>query len=111
MRLAEIEARHDRSIILRTESRPNGTEVPRRALIVNCINLAQNPEQNRPIRRLGRSAYSFVTTRLFFTENTFGTPFARIPARFLSASLSTTPSSVTFPFFTIMWIDGTAWNP
>ena len=30
------------------------------------------------------------------------------PARFLSVSLSATPSSVTFPFFTMMWIDGTA---
>src|SRR5256885_15419028 len=52
--------------------------------------------------------YDEATTRLFLTENTLGTLFARMPARFLSASLSVTPSSVTLPFFTIMWIDGTA---
>jgi len=39
---------------------------------------------------------------LLVTENTLGTPLARMPAMFLSASLSTTPSSVTWPFFTIM---------
>src|SRR5579863_9302810 len=50
----------------------------------------------------------FGTTRLFFTENTFGTPFARRPARFLSVSLSATPSRLTFPFFTMIWIEGTA---
>jgi hypothetical protein len=42
------------------------------------------------------------TTRLFFTEKTLGTPLARKPARFLSVSLSATPSKVTFPFFTTM---------
>jgi hypothetical protein len=54
------------------------------------------------------SAGYFDTTRLFVTENTFGTPLARRPARFLSVSLSATPSSVTFPFFTMMWMEGTA---
>ena len=44
------------------------------------------------------------TTRLFLTENTPGTPLARIPAKFLSDSRSTTPSSVTFPWFTMMRI-------
>ena len=43
-----------------------------------------------------------ATTRLFFTENTLGTWFARKLARFLSISLSTMPSSVTLPFFTMM---------
>src|SRR5258708_29091787 len=33
-----------------------------------------------------------ATTRLFFTEKTLGTPFARNPAKFLSVSLSATPS-------------------
>jgi len=70
-----------------------------------------------PVRRGSRAFASSLasnyepTTRLFLTENTFGTPFARMPARFLSPSLSTTPSSVILPFLTIMWIDGTAWNP
>ena len=44
------------------------------------------------------------TTRLFLTENTPGTPFAWIPAMFLSDSWSTTPSSVTFPWFTMIRI-------
>src|ERR1700740_613946 len=35
--------------------------------------------------------------KLFFTEKVFGTLLARRPARFLSPSLSTSPSSVTFP--------------
>ncbi len=48
------------------------------------------------------------TIRLFFTEKTFGTSLARRLARFLSLSLSTTPSRVTFPFFTMMWIEGIA---
>jgi hypothetical protein len=47
-------------------------------------------------------SYFAGTTRLFFTENTFGTPLARRPARFLSVSLSATPSSVTFPLFTMI---------
>ena len=44
----------------------------------------------------------FATTRLLVTENAFATPFARSPAMFLSPWLSTTPSSVTWPFFTMM---------
>jgi hypothetical protein len=43
-----------------------------------------------------------VTTNSFFTEKTFGTPFVRMLTRFLSPSLSTTPTKVTCPFFTIM---------
>jgi len=46
--------------------------------------------------------YLEATTRLFFTLNTFGTPLARKFAKFLSASVSATPSSITLPFFTIM---------
>jgi hypothetical protein len=45
--------------------------------------------------------YYFGTTSSFFTEKTFGTPLARMPARFLSASVSTTPTNVTFPFLTM----------
>jgi hypothetical protein len=48
--------------------------------------------------------HPFKTTRLFVTENEPGTPRARMLATFLSVSLSTTPSSVTLPFFTIMRI-------
>ena len=44
----------------------------------------------------------FTTTRLLVTENTPETLFARRPSIFLSPSLSTTPSSVTWPFFTMM---------
>jgi hypothetical protein len=50
----------------------------------------------------------FSTTRAFSTANTFGTELARMPAMFLSASFATTPSSLTRPFFTMMWIDGSA---
>jgi len=46
----------------------------------------------------------FTTWRLLVTEKAPDTPFARILAMFLSASLSTTPSRVTFPFFTMMRI-------
>jgi hypothetical protein len=48
------------------------------------------------------------TRRLFVTEKTPGSAFARIPASVLSDSLATTPVSVRFPFFTMMWIGGTA---
>lgn len=41
-----------------------------------------------------RESY-FTTCRLFVTEKIPGTPLARKPATFLSASLSTTPSKVT----------------
>jgi hypothetical protein len=44
----------------------------------------------------------FSTRRLFVTANTLGTEFARIPATSLSASLFTTPSSVTRPLATTM---------
>src|SRR5438270_4388753 len=48
------------------------------------------------------SAFSFVTSRLFTTLKTPGTPFARIFATSLSACESTPPESVTFPFTTAM---------
>lgn len=54
-----------------------------------------------------RPAY-FSMTRLFFTENTPDTPFAERLATVLSPSLLTTPSSVTLPFATMMWMEGTA---
>jgi len=44
----------------------------------------------------------FRTRRLLVTEKTLGTPFARSPAKSLSVWLSTTPSRVTLPFFTMM---------
>ena len=40
--------------------------------------------------------------KLFVTENAPWTPLARSFARFLSASLSTTPSSATSPCLTMM---------
>jgi len=107
----------------------NGTGVPRCALTLTvrkavgkpttgCFGCSRPHEQEsrRPplIQWDGGSTQLsvidryFDTTRLFVTENTFGTPFALIPAIFLSPSLSATPSSVTFPFFTMMWIEGTA---
>src|SRR5215510_8680784 len=44
------------------------------------------------------------TSRLLVTENTPGTPFARMLTRFLSPVESTTPSRVTCPRSTIMWM-------
>lgn len=44
--------------------------------------------------------FSLTISRLLVTPKTPETELARIPAMFLSASLSTTPSSVTFPFLT-----------
>jgi len=44
----------------------------------------------------------FTTCRLLVTEKTPETPLARMPAVSLSVWLSTTPSSVTCPFFTMM---------
>ena len=46
----------------------------------------------------------FSTRRLFFTLNAPCTPFAAMPATFLSPSLATTPSNVIVPFLTKMWI-------
>src|SRR5882672_2935056 len=46
----------------------------------------------------------FTTCRLLSTEKIPGTPLARIPATFLSLSLLTTPSSFTWPAFTIIRI-------
>ena len=48
------------------------------------------------------------TRRLLVTEKTPLTPLARRPAMSLSASVATTPSSVTLPLSTMMWIEGTA---
>jgi len=50
----------------------------------------------------------FSTVNSFVTENTPETEFARALARILSALFATTPTSVTWPFFTMMWIGGTA---
>ncbi len=50
--------------------------------------------------------YDFTTRRLLITLNTPGTPLAWMPATFLSVWLSTTPSSVTTPFLTMMWMGG-----
>ncbi len=52
--------------------------------------------------RLPGDYFPGATTKLLVTENTPETPLARTPAMSLSALLSTTPSSVTFPFFTII---------
>ena len=40
--------------------------------------------------------------------NTFDTPLAMMLARSESPSLATTPTSLTSPFFTMMWMDGMA---
>src|SRR6266568_752411 len=48
--------------------------------------------------------YGFCTRRLLVTGKVPGTLLARIPTRFLSASLSTTPSNVTRPMFTLIRI-------
>ena len=48
--------------------------------------------------------------RLLVTLCTLPTPLAAMPATFLSISFATTPSNVTSPFLTIMWIGGTAPN-
>lgn len=45
---------------------------------------------------------------LFSTENTPLTPFARMCAMSISPCDATTPTSVTFPFSTMIWIGGTA---
>jgi len=58
-------------------------------------NFSHQPSQLKP---------HFATTKLFVTENAPGTPLARRPTIFLSAWLSTTPSSVTRPFFTMIRI-------
>jgi hypothetical protein len=49
-----------------------------------------------------------MTSRLLVTEKTPFTWFACMPAICLSMSLSTTPSSVTLPFFTMMLM---GWGP
>src|SRR6266849_1592523 len=58
-----------------------------------------------------RQDYCFVnfrsdvsTASSLSTPNDPGTSRARMPARVLSPSVSTTPSSVILPFFTMMWI-------
>ena len=50
------------------------------------------------------SAQSLRTSSSFFTSNTPGMSLALTPARILSASLSTAPTSVVRPCFTTMWI-------
>lgn len=47
---------------------------------------------------------SFATWSWLSTLNTPETPLARIPAMAISASLFTTPVSVTWPFLTMIWI-------
>jgi len=55
-----------------------------------------------PCHVRGASYFDFATSRWLVTEKTPETPLARRLARFLSPSLSTTPSRVTFPFLTII---------
>ncbi len=62
---------------------------------IHAGNFSHQPSQLKP---------HFATTKLFVTENAPGMPLARRPTIFLSAWLSTTPSSVTRPFFTMMRI-------
>ena len=54
--------------------------------------------------RAGFLHQPFTTFNWLSTEKTPGTPFARMPAMFLSISLSTTPIRITWPFSTIMRI-------
>ena len=54
--------------------------------------------------------YLFSTLNLFSTENTPLTVCARTPAMSLSPCDATTPTSVTCPLSTMMWIGGTACN-
>src|ERR1700733_13182101 len=51
-----------------------------------------------------RCHFDATTCKLFVTEKIPETPLARIPAMFLSPSLSTTPSRLTWPFFTMIRI-------
>ncbi len=60
-----------------------------------------------PPTRHAQTGY-FSTVRLLVTPKTPETPLAAMPAMFLSPSVETGPSSVTLPFFTMMWIGGTA---
>lgn len=75
----------------------------------DCHTLEQT-FQNAPYRHCARRSSHFSTSRLFFTLNAPCTPLAAISAMFLSPSLATTPSSVMFPFLTMIWIGGTAPN-
>ena len=125
MRLAEIQVGHTPDIIRANTRKANGTCV---LIAAKKLTLRQNgtsqvtiddsdtSKRDRVVRGLAQltlfADFGYLelpaTTRLFFTEKTLGTPLARRPARFLSVSLSTTPSSVTVPFFTMMWMEGTA---
>ena len=70
-----------------------------------------NPRTTRTMRCMPCSCYygdHFSITRLFLTLKTPATPLAATFARFRSNSLPTTPSRVTLPFLTMMWIGGTA---
>ncbi len=58
---------------------------------------------SRPPKESGLGPFhGFTTCRLLVTEKMLGTLLARIVTRFLSASLSITPSRVTRPFFTMI---------
>ena len=56
-----------------------------------------------------RCAGYLSTRRLLVTEKAPGTPLAWMLAMFRSMAVATTPSSVTWPFLTMMWMGGTAW--
>src|ERR1700683_1133983 len=81
-------------------------QAPRREAVLRRKRKATLPGRRKPAWRRSPEpllrSYFAGTTRLFFTENTLGTPLARRPAMFLSVSLSATPSSVTLPFLTMM---------
>lgn len=68
----------------------------------------QNPQGMQIRKRLDvclpSDYFPLTTTRLLVTEKAPGTLLARTFAMSLSAWLSTTPSSVTFPFLTIIRI-------
>ena len=80
---------------------PNYTDAGHNLTHPNRMSAVNHLDQRTPIPS---TVYEGTTCRLFVTEKLPGTPLATIPARFLSASLSTTPSSVTRPFFTMIRI-------
>lgn len=91
----------------------NGTQVPMDAFVGvgwDRDHARPTPAPNGNSQLAGSGALGlpacyfdeFITTKLFLTEKTLGTLLARIPAVFLSVSLSATPSSATFPFLTMI---------
>lgn len=75
--------------------------------------LANSDHENRRLLSQHSNAITasfayFSTFNSLVTENTPETELARSLARTLSISIPTTPTSVTWPFFTMMWIGGTA---